>query len=132
MKYFTPLVASVLVAALGLAPVSPADAAEHLSDAEALARLAKSGSDLSKLHRVEFFLRFPSEDDAARAAFQLEDLAFATTTERDEAADEWVVLASKVMYPVESDLIGLRDKLNIIAAGAHGTYDGWQATLQQR
>jgi len=104
------------------------NATEHSSDAEALAQLVKSGSDLSKLHRVEFLLRFPTEDDAALATSQLEDLAFATTTERDEATDEWVILASKVMYPVESDLMGLRDKLNIVAAGGHGAYEGWRAT----
>jgi hypothetical protein len=105
------------------------NATEPSSDAEALARLAKSGSDLSKLHRVEFLLRFPTEVDAARATSQLEDLAFATTTEPDEATDEWVILASKVMYPVESDLMGLRDKLNVVAAEGHGTYNGWRATL---
>ena len=103
------------------------NAATPSSDAQALAQLAKSGSDLSKLHRVEFVLRFPTEDDAARAASQLEELAFAAVTERDDAADEWVILATKVMYPVESNLLGLRDKLNTIASEGRGKYDGWRA-----
>ena len=103
-------------------------AAEPPPDAQALARLAKSGSDLSKVHRVEFQLRFPTEDDAAGAAARLEDLAFATTTERDESNDTWVVLAVKRMYPIESDLMGLRDKLKSIAVDGHGAYEGWRAT----
>jgi hypothetical protein len=31
------------------------------------------------------------------------------------------------MYPVESDLQGLRDKLQLLAAEGRGTYDGWRA-----
>ncbi len=33
----------------------------------------------------------------------------------------------KRMYPVESDLQQLRDKLELIAAEGRGTYDGWKA-----
>ncbi len=59
-------------------------------DSMAVQQLAKSGSDLSKLHRVEFHLSFPSENAAADAVARLEELAFATTLERDDATDEWV------------------------------------------
>ena len=100
-------------------------------DAMAVQRLAKSGSDLSKLHRVEFHLSFPSENAAADAVARLEELAFATTLERDDATDEWVVLAAKTMYPVQSDLAGLRKQLESVAVEGGGSYEGWRATQRE-
>lgn len=100
---------------------------QPMTDAEGLRQLVKSGSDLSKLHRVQYSLRFPTEDDAIAAVARLEDLAFAATTERDDANDNWVVLAVKRMYPVESDLRGLREKLEVVASEGHGSYEGWTA-----
>jgi len=94
-------------------------------DAQALARLAKSGADLSMPQRLRFVLRFPSEDDAAAAVTQLDELAFSSTIEQDGEAT-WAVLATKRMYPVESDLVGLRDKLTTVARQNHGSYEGWQ------
>jgi hypothetical protein len=114
---------------MGATPGS--SAAEAPSDAQSFEQLAKSGTDLSKLHRVEFQLRFRSEDAAEQAAVRLEDLAFATTIEHDEAENSWVVLASKRMYPVESDLKQLGDKVRTVAADGLGSYEGWRARLTQ-
>lgn len=96
-------------------------------DGVALAQLKTSGSDLSKLHRFAFRLVFPSQDAAEQAESQLVELAFAPETGQGEG-DEWIVVASKRMYPVESDLRGLRDKLEVIARQGHGTYTGWTAS----
>jgi hypothetical protein len=99
-------------------------------DGKGIDQLAKSGSDLSQLHHVDFFLHFPTQKSAERAASRLEAFAFATKVERGKSG-QWVVEAAKVMYPVESDLSGLRDKLNAIAAEEHGAYDGWQARIKE-
>ncbi len=98
-------------------------------DAKLLEGLAKSGSDLKQLHRFEFTLRVPTKFSAERAEGELIGLAFETKVEQGKSADAWVVHGWKVMYPVESDLAGLRDKLDAIAAEGHGTYDGWSAKL---
>jgi hypothetical protein len=100
------------------------------ADAVALQDLARSGSDLSKLHRVEFRLRFPTQSAAERAELQLQELAFETTVESPESGDDWLVLALKNMYPVESDLLGLRDKLQSIAKEGRGAYVGWTARVK--
>jgi hypothetical protein len=94
-------------------------------------QLAKSGSDLSRLHEVQFTLRFPSQGAAERADLQLLGLAFKTKIEPGKTAEERVIRATKVMYPVEPDLEGLREKLNTIAAGARGAYEGWSARINQ-
>jgi hypothetical protein len=127
MKYFPKVVAIVLLGLASLAHQPVAAAAEPSPDAVLLERLAKSGSDLSKVHQIDFFLRFPSRKAAEHADSQLQDFAFATKTEPGKTGDEWTIQATKRMYPVESDLQGLRDKLELIATEGHGTYDGWQA-----
>src|SRR5512139_2316982 len=90
-------------------------AAQPTADAVALAQLEMSGSDLSKLHQFDFTLRFASQKAAERSTLLLEGLAFATRVERGRADSEWMVHAIKRLYPVESDLIGLRDKLDDVA-----------------
>jgi hypothetical protein len=96
-------------------------------DGVLLARLAEAGSNLSKLHSVEFLLLFTSQKAAERASNKLVELAFATKTEPGKSETEWVVHGTKRMYPVESDLRGLRDKLTLIATEEDGVYFGWRA-----
>lgn len=96
-------------------------------DAVLLEQLARSGSDLSKVHRIDFTLHFPTQKAAEHAELQLIGLAFETTIESGKTANDWVIQASKNMYPVESDLQGLRDKLEGIAKENHGSYNGWRA-----
>ena len=100
-------------------------------DAAGLDALARSGSDLSKLHHVEFTLHFPTLQDAHDAELKLIGFAFDTDTARNKTGKGWVIRASKTMYPNERDLQGLRDKLEIIAAESHGTYDGWHARVAE-
>ncbi|MEY2854242.1 MAG: hypothetical protein RL030_1374 [Pseudomonadota bacterium] len=105
------------------------NAPQRSADGMALDRLAKAGSDLSKVHHVDFLLNFPTQKAAERAANQLVALAFATKTEHGKTDNDWVVKGSKRMFPVESDLMGLRDKLEAIAASEHGVYVGWRADV---
>jgi hypothetical protein len=113
------------VALLVLQPVVAAQ--ERSPDAQSLEQLARSGSDMAKLHDFDFSLRFPTRKAAERAEMQLIGLAFSTRIVQGKSADEWLIQATKKMYPVESDLSGLRDKLNAIAAAEHGAYEGWRA-----
>jgi Regulator of ribonuclease activity B len=99
------------------------------ADAINIDQLAKAGSDLSKLHHIEFLLHFPSQAAAETAQSRLVSFAFETRIERGKTAGQWVIHASKTMFPVEADLMGLRDKLNAIAAEEHGVYEGWRADI---
>ncbi|RYZ65037.1 MAG: ribonuclease E inhibitor RraB [Proteobacteria bacterium] len=97
------------------------------TDAAAIAQLAKSGKDLSKPQRLQFLLAFETEDGAASAVAQLDELAFTSTIEQDDADGTWVAMAAKTMFPVESDLQGLRQKLEVVAKQNGGKYRGWRA-----
>jgi len=102
-----------------------------LTDAQALEELARSGSDLKKVHRIDFFLHFPTQKAAEKAQMQLIALAFETNIEPGKTAGVWAIQASKSMYPIESDLMGLRDKLDAIAVAGRGGYDGWKAKVRE-
>ncbi len=108
-----------------------AESSAPTKDALALAQLEKSGSDLAKLHQFDFLLRFPAQKAAERSTLMLEGLAFATRVERGKSDAEWLVHAVKRLYPVESDLIGLREKLDDIARQYKGTYTGWTAKVAE-
>jgi hypothetical protein len=108
-----------------------ADSPGPTKDALALAQLEKSGSDLSKLHQFDFLLHFPTQRAAERSTLMLEGLAFATRVERGKSDTEWLVHAVKRLYPVESDLIGLREKLDDIARQYKGAYTGWKAKVAE-
>jgi len=101
-------------------------------DARLIDQLARSGSDLGKLHRIEFLLRLPTQKAAQRAELTLLGFAFETKIERGKSDSDWLVRATKVMYPNEPDLSGLRDKLNAIAEQGKGSYEGWKAKLAER
>jgi hypothetical protein len=105
---------------------------ERSPDGKLIDQLAKSGSDLSKLHQFEFTLRFPTQSAAERADLQLVGLAFRTKIEPGKTPEERVIRGTKVMYPVESDLEGLREKLTAIAAQTRGVYEGWTAKVNQQ
>lgn len=105
---------------------------QRSADGKLIDELAKSGSDLKKLHDVDFYLHFPSQEAAERASEKLVELAFSIELEQPDGEDHWVVRASKVMYPVESDLMGLRDKLTLVAREGEGTYEGWRARMKEQ
>jgi Regulator of ribonuclease activity B len=111
---------------------SSAKTIERSPDGRLIDQLARSGSDLEKLHQIDFTLRFPTQRAAESAELQLIGFAFATRVEPGKTPEERVIRATKVMFPVESDLQGLREKLDAIAAGNRGTYEGWQAKVFER
>lgn len=110
---------------------APSGAPAPTKDALALAELEKRGSDLSKLHQFDFLLKFPSQKAAERSTLMLAGLAFSARVERGKTDGEWLVHAGKRLYPVESDLIGLRDKLDDIAHQLKGSYLGWTAKVAE-
>jgi hypothetical protein len=71
--------------------------AERSPDGRLIDQLKQSGSDLNKLHQIEFTLRFPSQLAAERAELELTGLAFTTKVEPGKAPEERVIRAGKVM-----------------------------------
>jgi hypothetical protein len=94
-------------------------------DAKVLEQLKKAGSNLSKPHPLEFFLYFPREQAARKAADQLRAKRFTATVDRAAQGDSWLCFATKTMVPELAALQRIRADFNAVAEALGGEYDGW-------
>ncbi len=102
------------------------------TDAEVLARLRKQGSDLSKPHRVEFFLHFPTRTSAVRAAESVQAAGFSTELGLGTGTEHHVVCATREMVPDKSALADIRARFDVLASSFGGTYEQWTAAVAAR
>ena len=98
-------------------------------DQKALDDLRAAGSDLSRIHAIEFYLHVPSEQDAKAAAKTLQERDFNTVV-REEAHGRWLCLGQKSLTPTMEHLTGVRGLFESLAAQYGGKYDGWKAGVQ--
>jgi hypothetical protein len=94
-------------------------------DALVLAQLVTAGSDLSKPHSIEFFLYFPTDEAAQKAAEEIRRKGFGTKVERAAQGPNWLCLATKAMVPDLGAIEGIRVDFDRIAQSFAGKYDGW-------
>ena len=90
-----------------------------------LVQLRKSGSNLSKPHKIEFFLYFPTQSVAEKASFNILSAGFDVEVSRAAQGDSWLCFATKTMIPTLPDLQGIRRDFMDLAASMDGEYDGW-------
>jgi hypothetical protein len=98
--------------------------------AQVLAAMRREGVDLTKPTSVAFFLYFPEEADARRAAGELPPSGSSTpvAVERPEGPTmEWRVRFTAVMVPTEANLDAMAARLAPVANRHGGVYDGWEA-----
>lgn len=102
-------------------------------DLAVLHRLKEAGSDLSKPHKVDFFLYFSSEEQARSAAGEIEREGYAVSVNRAPmplwkrlfSKTEWGCYAHKSIIPDEETIVETSKWLDGIAQCFCGEYDGW-------
>ena len=94
-------------------------------DAAVLAQLRKAGSNLSKPHKIEFFLYFPSEAVANEAGARAKQAGFDVDVRRAAKGPDWLCFATKTMVPQLAALQRIRREFDALAASLGGEYDGW-------
>ena len=90
-----------------------------------LQELKKAGSNLSKPHKIEFFLYFKSHASAEAVAPSIKNLGFDIEVRQSAQGTDWLCLATKAMVPELAALQKIRRNFNAIAAANDGEYDGW-------
>src|SRR5215469_11966280 len=90
-----------------------------------LVQLRKSGSNLSKPHKIEFFLYFPTQSIAERAGLNIRDAGFEVEVKKAAQGESWLCFASKTMIPALLDLQRIRQNFMSLAGSMNGEYDGW-------
>ena len=96
-----------------------------------LDQLKKAGSNLSKPHNFEFYLYFPSKDDAGKAAADLAKEGFKAKIDSVEKSTTWVCKASKKSLPSQDQIERLEDCCRSLAMAHHGNYDGFESDVQK-
>jgi hypothetical protein len=88
-----------------------------------LDQLKKAGDDLSKPHKIEFVLSFPSQSIADQAAPRLKTAGYDIEVKQD--GRDWRCLATKTMIPELVALEKIHRDMDEVAASLGGRYDGW-------
>ncbi len=87
----------------------------------------KAGSDLTLAHDIEFLFYFPSRVSADEAATRLKADGYTVSIEETITGARWVLLATRSMVPLLSEIQVLRSKFDELAAREGGVFDGWRA-----
>jgi hypothetical protein len=98
-------------------------------DQQTLDQLKKAGSNLKKVHPVDFYLYFPTEAKARAAAPSIRKEGCTLVIRLGADDKNWLCLATKKMLPTHSELARLRKRFETICAKYGGEYDGWEAPI---
>ena len=109
----------------GTPPSTPDD------DRVVLQQLREAGSDLSKPHQLEFYLYFPTEEAAGKAAEKLETEEFEGEMRRAPYLTRWMCLVHQQMVPELSKIAALKRRLAKLAQEFGGEYDGWETNIEK-
>lgn len=93
--------------------------------ANALQRLADTGSDLTKPMKMDFFVAVPSESAGQMVAIKAGDLGFETSVEQDSETGDWTCYCSKILIPEFHEIVNIEKQLNAISTQYGGYIDGF-------
>ena len=91
--------------------------------------LKKAGSDLSKPHKIDFYLYLPTQSAAEQAVVHVRDRGFEAVVRPAAKGTNWLCLAKKALVPNLSDIKRIGRDFDQFCAAAGGDYDGWEAEV---
>lgn len=100
-------------------------------DESVLIYLKKAGSDLSKPHKIEFFLYFPTQLVAELAALQIRAIGFDVAVKPAARGSDWLCFATKTMVPDLPTLQKIRRGFGSLTTSLKGQYDGWGTGIER-
>ena len=94
-----------------------------------LSRMKEGGFDFSKVHPIEFYAVFPTEECARKAARQFQGESInAQVIEREEGG--WTLQVSKVMFATNTGIVDYEQELRGALMPMGGIMDGWGVTQE--
>jgi hypothetical protein len=97
-------------------------------DAALIEHLRASDADLSKPHKIDFYLYLPNEDAANAALARAQAVGYRGDVSISADGNGWLCLLHKDLVPVPATMAEQRRVLTKLAADAGGEYDGWGTT----
>jgi len=111
------------------APAAPIGSLE--ADRQTLGALRDAGADLTKPTEVNFYLYFPTQAAATRAASQAQTPELPARVMPAADGKAWLCFVSGTMVPSESAIRAASARLQAVANALGGDYDGWEAAVSQ-
>jgi hypothetical protein len=96
---------------------------------EVVTQLKRSGSNVQRPHKFDFYLYLPTEAEANRAAQALGAQGLSTQVRRAAKGSTWLCLASGVYVPDGPKLTELGHLFSSLAEKHRGEFDGWEAEV---
>jgi regulator of RNase E activity RraB len=122
--------ATTLCALALAAPIALAQPAALEQDALVIESLRKNGSDLTKLHRVDYFFVMPTEADAKAIAAELESAGYAVQRIGVPAKmSTWEVHVQRSQLVQVNAMHATTIAFTKLAERFGGVYDGWGAPV---
>lgn len=100
-------------------------------DEAVIDQLKKVGANLSRPHKIEFFLYFPSQAAADQAAAHIRDAGFEVFVDRTAKGEDWLCFATRTMVPDLAALQNIRRDFERLAEPLNGNYDGWGTEVEK-
>jgi hypothetical protein len=94
-------------------------------DEAALKKLKDAGADLSQPQTIQFFIAFPSQFTADKAAIRIKKSGFHVTIITSKRLD-WVCRATKKMVPELSAIRNFQTEFGPLINTYSGKYYGWK------
>lgn len=98
-------------------------------DGAVLSKLRQLDSDVSKPRPTNFYLYFPSRQNAEVARMELLASGFSVAIQKSAKGQDWLCLASKELIPGLTELASLRKRFSDLARRLGGEYDGWETEV---
>jgi rhodanese-related sulfurtransferase len=95
------------------------------ADEWALDQLKQTGADLSKPHKLEFKLHFPTPEASGKAVEALKAAGYEVAVTSDRRSGGVVCNATRTMVPEVNALQKAHTDLSSLATSLGGGYDGW-------
>ncbi|HEY4613210.1 MAG TPA: ribonuclease E inhibitor RraB [Bacteroidota bacterium] len=101
------------------------------ADKHVLGLLTKMGSDTNEPHEMSFWMYFPAEERAYKAAAELSKQGFKVdVSPPHNGHDAWLCLAFMQLVPRFSTIEKYRKRLTALAERHGGEFDGWEMEVK--
>ncbi|MCX6752479.1 MAG: ribonuclease E inhibitor RraB [Candidatus Nomurabacteria bacterium] len=101
-------------------------------DQAVLNQLIKYGSNLSKLHSIDFFLYFSNKEAAERGKVMIQErFANSSVSVSDSQKQKFLCLVNISMVPNLETIQNASTQFEAITASLGGEYDGWETAIER-
>ncbi len=95
------------------------------ADGDALRRVVRDGSDMSRPMVIDFFVAVPNEERGREVAAAASTVGYKTKVVRDDESKEWTCYCTKSMLATYDTVVSAQKALAGLSAEFEGYPDGW-------